>query len=158
MTTQELIRCPNCGATNRVSADRLAHGEAPVCGRCKSPLPTDGSGSTSGAAAGGAVVVVTDATFAEMVERSPVPVLLDLWAPWCGPCLMLAPTLTKLAAEWGGKVRVAKLNVDENPAMAARFQARSIPLLVILKNGQEVDRLVGGQPAPVIKQKVERAL
>ena len=104
------------------------------------------------------MVVVTDATFAEMVERSPVPVLLDLWAPWCGPCLMLAPTLTKLAAEWGGKVRVAKLNVDENPAMAAHFQARSIPLLVILKNGQEVDRLVGVQPAPVIKQKVERAL
>lgn len=152
MATAQLIRCPHCGANNRVSADRLAHGEAAVCGRCKSPLPAvDGDSS-------GGVTVVTDATFTDVVVRSPVPVLLDLWAPWCGPCLMLAPTLEKLAAEWGGRVRVAKLNVDENPAIAARFQARSIPLMVLLKNGQEMERLVGVQPPQTIRQRVERLL
>lgn len=101
---------------------------------------------------------MTDATFAELVGRSPVPVLLDLWAPWCGPCRMLTPTLEKLAAEYGGRVRVAKLNVDENPAMANHFQARSIPLMVVLENGQEVDRLVGLQPAEAIRQRIARFL
>ncbi|HEX8324999.1 MAG TPA: thioredoxin [Tepidisphaeraceae bacterium] len=147
MVNVELIRCPACGANNRVSTARLFSGEAAVCGRCKTPLP-----------AGGTPVVVSDATFAEWVARADVPVLLDLWAPWCGPCLMLAPTLDRLAAEYGPRLRVAKLNVDENPAAAAQFDARSIPLLVLLKNGVEVDRLVGVQPANVIKQRVDRVL
>ena len=145
-----------CGANNRVSADRVSHGESPVCGRCKALLPIDAPVPASADA--GRPVDVTDATFAELVDRSPVPVLLDLWAPWCGPCRALAPTLVALAAEWGGRVRVAKLNVDENPHAAARFQARSIPLMVVLNNGREVDRLVGLQPAPAIRQRVERAV
>ncbi|HEY0007980.1 MAG TPA: thioredoxin [Tepidisphaeraceae bacterium] len=145
----QLVVCPACGAKNRVSADRLAHGEAAVCGRCKAPLPSSG-------AAGGAVVTATDANFAQMVEQADVPVLLDLWAPWCAPCRMLAPTLEKLAGEYGGRVRIAKINVDENPAAAAKFRANSIPLLVILRNGQEVDRLVGVQPANVIKHRLDR--
>jgi thioredoxin len=132
-----------------VNADRLAGGESPVCGRCKTPLRPDG---------GGGVVTVTDSNFAQIVAQSPVPVLLDLWAPWCGPCRMLAPTLEKLAAEWGGRVRVAKLNVDENPLMANRFQARSIPLMVVLKNGQEMERLVGLQPAEAIRQRLAKFL
>ncbi|MGN6505977.1 MAG: thioredoxin [Tepidisphaeraceae bacterium] len=146
-TTEQLVRCPHCGANNRVSRDRVSHGDAPVCGRCRSPLPALPSGGP---------VVVTDATFTTLVAGSTVPVLLDLWAPWCGPCRTLTPTLEILANEYGGRLRVAKLNVDENPATAARFEARSIPLLVILQGGQEVDRLVGLHPANVIRQRLSR--
>jgi len=154
MLTAEVIRCPNCGANNRVAPERLANGEAPVCGRCKTPLPIN----KSNAPPGGHPITVTDATLAQLVDRSSVPVLLDLWAPWCGPCRMIAPTLEKLAAEWGDKVRVAKINVDQNPMSAQRFDARSIPLLVVLKFGQEVDRLVGVQPVNVIRDRVARHL
>ena len=101
-------------------------------------------------------VTVTDATFSDEVERSPVPVLLDLWAPWCGPCRMIAPVLESLASEWAGRVRIAKLNVDENPATASRFNARSIPLLVVIKDGREVDRIVGVQPRAEIERRLQR--
>ena len=147
MPPSEVFRCPNCGANNRVFADRLAHGEAAVCGRCRTPLQADIT-----------PVEVMDATFGDLVARSPVPVLLDLWAPWCGPCRLLTPTLEKLAGSYGGRVRFAKLNVDENPATAARFGARSIPLLVVLKDGREVDRLVGLHPESTIRQCLDRVL
>ena len=118
----------------------------PVCGRCKRALP-----------AGDKLVTVTDATFAAEVERSPLPVLLDMWAPWCAPCRMIAPVIEELAAEMAGRVRVAKLNVDENPATAARFGVQSIPTLLVLKGGRELDRLVGLQPKAAIVQRLERA-
>jgi len=148
MSETQLIRCPSCGATNRVSQEakeKIEGGLAPVCGRCKTPLSSDNR-----------PVSVTDATFAEEVERSPVPVLLDLWAPWCGPCRMIAPVLESLASEWAGRVRIAKLNVDENPATASRFNARSIPLLVVIKDGREVDRIVGVQPRGEIERRLQR--
>jgi thioredoxin 2 len=148
MSESQLIRCPSCGATNRVSQEakeKIEGGLAPVCGRCKTPLSSDNR-----------PVSVTDATFAEEVERSPVPVLLDLWAPWCGPCRMIAPVLESLASEWAGRVRIAKLNVDENPATASRFNARSIPLLVVIKDGREVDRIVGVQPRGEIERRLQR--
>jgi thioredoxin 2 len=130
----QLIRCPACGATNRVPAGPVSAGRRPVCGRCKQPLPQTE-----------APLVVTDATFAADVEASPLPVLLDMWAAWCGPCRMLAPVVEELATELAGRVRVAKLNVDENPATAARFGVRSIPTLLVLDRGREVDRIVGVQ-------------
>src|SRR5687767_2704214 len=132
MAETQLIRCPACGATNRVPLDKIAQGRQPVCGKCKAPLPGDV-----------APVTVTDATFSVDVERSPLPVLMDAWAPWCGPCRMIAPVIEELAREMAGRVRVAKLNVDENPATAARFNLRSIPTLLVLKGGREIDRIVG---------------
>jgi thioredoxin len=85
-----------------------------------------------------------------------VPVLVDAWAPWCAPCRMIAPVIDQLAAEMAGRVRVAKLNVDENPATAARFRLRSIPTLLILSGGREVDRIVGVQPKTEIARRLER--
>jgi thioredoxin len=101
-------------------------------------------------------VTVTDGTFASDVERSPVPVLLDMWAPWCGPCQMIAPVIEQLAAEMAGRLRVAKINIDENPATAARFDVRSIPAMLVFKAGREVDRIVGVQPKSEIVRRLER--
>jgi thioredoxin len=101
---------------------------------------------------------VTDATFGAEVENSGAPVLLDLWAEWCGPCHMLAPTIEQLSSEMAGRVKVAKLNIDENPATAGRFGVRSIPTLLVLKGGREVDRLVGVQPKQEIVRRLENAL
>jgi thioredoxin len=101
---------------------------------------------------------VTDATFAQDVEGSPMPVLVDAWAPWCGPCHMIAPVIDQLATELAGRVRVVKLNVDDNPETAARFDLRSIPTLLVLKGDREVDRLVGVQPKQEIVRRLERVL
>jgi thioredoxin 2 len=126
--------------------EKIDKGLQPVCGRCKTALPFENK-----------PVKVTDANFAAEVERSPLLVLLDMWAPWCGPCGMVAPVIEELAAEMAGRVRVAKLNVDENPATAARFGVQSIPTLLLLKGGRELDRIVGVQSKAAIVQRIERA-
>lgn len=147
MTDPQLIRCSACGATNRVPLEKQKKGLKPVCGRCQTALLVANKPMT-----------VTDATFSAAVERSPLPVLLDMWAPWCGPCQTIAPVVEELAAEMDGQVRVAKLNVDENPATAARFNVRSIPALLILRAGREIDRIVGVQPKPEIVRRIKQSI
>jgi thioredoxin 2 len=146
MDTQ-MIHCPWCGAINRVPLSKLAQGLQANCGRCKKPLPQDGQ-----------PVTITDGTFASAVERSPLPVLLDMWAPWCGPCRKLAPLIEEIAKQMAGRVRVGKLNVDENPATAARFGVQSIPTLLVLNGGREIDRIVGAQPKATIVQRLEQVI
>jgi thioredoxin 2 len=148
MLDAQLITCPKCGATNRVPTEKIEAGLQPVCGKCKAPLPS----------ASRKPLVVTDASFAAEVEQSPLPVLVDMWAPWCGPCRIIAPMIDQLASEMAGRARVAKLNVDENPLTAARFNVLSIPALLILKGGQEVDRMVGTQPKQEIVRRLERLM
>jgi len=147
MSELQLIRCSNCGAVNRVPPEKLHAGLEPICGRCKKPLTARPK-----------PVVITDANFAEEVERSLLPVLVDMWAPWCGPCRQLAPVVEELATELAGRLRVAKLNVDENPATAARFRVQSIPALLIFKDGGEKDRIIGAQPKSEILRRVQRMI
>lgn len=142
-----IVACPNCRTKNRVSFD-AAIKQQPVCGKCKLPLPAPSS----------APIVVTDANFNSVVERSELPVLLDMWAAWCGPCRLIAPTIEILAAELTGKVLVGKLDVDANPRTSSRFGVQSIPTLLILESGTEVDRIVGLQSREAILRRMQRYL
>ena len=131
-----ILRCPNCGTRNRVGA--IARG-APRCAKCKAMLPW---------------VVAADGASFEGESEASVPVVVDLWAPWCGPCRMISPVLEQLAAEHAGALKIVKVNVDEEPALGARFDARSIPLLVVLRGGREIDRIVGALPRPALEARL----
>jgi thioredoxin 2 len=144
MPEPTLIRCSDCGAINRVPSENVQQGLEPVCGRCKKRLSPAKK-----------LVEITDATFPVEIESSPLPVLLDLWAPWCGPCRFLTPIVEDLASELAGRVRVAKLNVDQNPVTAARFNIQSIPSLLVLKGGREAGRIVGLQPKSEILRQLQ---
>jgi thioredoxin len=122
-------------------------GLQPVCGRCGAALSVASK-----------PLIVTDATFSMEVEHSPLPVLLDAWAPWCGPCRMISPVVEELAGEMSGRLRVGKLNVDENPSTTARFNIKSIPTLLVFNGGREVERIVGVQPKAEIARRVQRAI
>jgi thioredoxin 2 len=140
-----IVTCTNCGAKNRVNESAAAKSR-PICGRCGGMLDVH-AGTTDA----GRPVTVTDTTFKrDVLEARDVPVLLDCWAEWCGPCRMVAPILDELAAEAEGRYRIAKLNVDENPRTAAQFSIRSIPTMLIFKNGTLIDRIVGAQPKQAI--------
>lgn len=119
--------------------------------------PASGSTSASGTVAS-APIHVSDATFSAEVLHSDLPVLVDFWAPWCGPCHMVAPTLDRLAQQYAGRVRIAKVNADENPALISRYQVSGIPQLLMFKQGQVVGKLVGAHPQPSIEQLLLRAL
>ena len=103
-------------------------------------------------------VEVGDDTFAAEVLNSDLPVLVDLWAPWCGPCRMIAPVVEKLAGEYAGRLKVAKLNVDDHPRTPGTYQVQGIPTLLLFKGGQVIDRIVGAAPEPMLRSRVEAAL
>ena len=139
-----IVSCPNCGTKNRVRPDAALERQ-PVCGKCRQTLPAPTREPA----------IVTDTNFATTVESSSLPVLLDMWAAWCGPCRMIAPTIEALAAELAGKAFIGKLDVDANPRTASRFGVQSIPTLLIIKNGKEVDRLVGVQSREAILRRLQ---
>ncbi len=139
--SDELIRCPHCGRRNRVPA--VASG-TPHCGNCHEALPW--------------IVDAGDDTFAAIAEAASIPVLVDLWAPWCGPCRMVSPALAQLATELAGKIKLVKVNVDNSPTLQQRFGVQSIPTLLLLRDGKVAARQVGAIPAPQLRSWVEQAL
>jgi thioredoxin len=138
--------CPNCGTRNRIDQS-AAQANQPVCGKCGARLSLNAE-----SAANDKPQIVTDQSFnSEVIAASSSrPVLVDAWAEWCGPCRMIAPVLDQLAAESNGRYKVTKLNVDDNPLTSQRFAIRSIPTLLIFKNGQLVDQIVGVVPKQAI--------
>lgn len=139
-----IVRCTHCSTKNRLPARASDGGR---CGRCGTPLSTTGVFD-------GRPLEVGDADFDSQVMHSPLPVLLEVWAPWCGPCQMMAPVMNELAAGWRGRGRVCKLNMDANPVTAARFEVRSVPSFLIFDNGQLKENLVGALPKPHLIQKM----
>jgi thioredoxin 2 len=138
------VRCRSCGQRNRVSVGRLAN--RPVCGRCKGGLFPEEP------------IEVTDDTFADEVDRSPLPVLVDFWAAWCGPCRMVAPVLREIAAQRAGRVKIVKLDVDANPRTASRFRVQSIPTLKLFHGGRLIDEVTGALPKPQLLGWLDRHL
>jgi thioredoxin 2 len=128
------MRCRQCGAKNRVPAERLASG--PKCGKCGAALPADEIFAPQ-------PVMVTDGNFETQVLKSPLPVLLFAWATWCPTCVAVAPVIDQFAAESKGRIRVGKVNVDANPALAGRFNILSVPFLFVFDNGQMKESMPG---------------
>ena len=130
------LACAECGKKNKI---RPAKRGSPHCGACGQPLPW--------------LVDATDATFAAEADSS-VSVLVDLWAPWCGPCRVIGPVLENLSQEYAGRIKVVKVNVDENPGLSQQFGATSIPTMLVLKDGRVVDRIVGALPPSDLKMRL----
>ncbi|HET8782015.1 MAG TPA: thioredoxin [Pyrinomonadaceae bacterium] len=147
-----VIACPSCGTKNRVDESKLANSEA-KCGQCGERLEAAAAGAQDSKPS-----IITDQSFErDVIQESGRPVLVDAWAPWCGPCRMIAPTIDQLAAESQGRYKITKLNVDENPMTASRFQIASIPTMLIFRDGQLVDRLIGLQSKPAIAERLRAA-
>jgi thioredoxin 2 len=144
MSDAKHIVCPSCSATNRLPAEKLGRG--PKCGKCGEPLFS------------GTPAVLTDANFEQHVSKSDVPVIVDFWAPWCGPCKMMAPQFEQAAKELEPGVRFAKLNTDEAQGTAARFNIRSIPTIALFRNGREVARQPGAMSAADIVRWVKASI
>ena len=141
MTESRVVACPNCGQKNRVNS---AASGVPHCPQCGSPLPWLADISTAG--------------FQSGVVASPIPVVADFWAPWCGPCRVVSPAVERLASDFAGKVKVVKINIDDQPQLGERFVVRSIPTLILFERGREKDRIVGARPAAALRSWIEQKL
>jgi thioredoxin 2 len=136
-----VIQCPNCGRKNRVPA---AAGGTPRCGNCHQPLPW--------------IADASDDDFAEVVDRSAVPVLVDLWATWCGPCRMVSPALEQLAREYRGRLKLVKVDVDASPQVSQRFTVQAVPTLLVMRGDQVLSRQAGAAPAAALRTWLDSAL
>ncbi len=141
-----LIRCRNCGTRNRIPTVKLKDG--PRCGRCKAPFPPIATPNRP--------VMVTDRTFADEVLASPLPVLLECWAAWCSACGAVSPVLDDLAKAYMGRLKIGKLNVDQNPVTASRYNVMSLPMLLFFKDGKLVDTAAGALPRIEIERHLYR--
>ena len=137
------LRCSSCGSVNRVALERLD--QDPLCGSCKSALHPDEPQN-----------LPDKDSFQKVVLEGDLPVAVDFWAPWCGPCHMVGPLLKDFASEFAGRLLVAKANVDELGELAARHHISGIPAVLVFSKGKEVDRLVGAGPRPRFKAFLER--
>ncbi len=135
------ITCPHCGKRNRVPA---AADGVPKCGNCHQALPW--------------IVDAGDDDFTEVVERSPVPVLVDLWATWCGPCRMVSPALERIAVDRPGELKLAKVDVDASPRLSQRFEVRAVPTLMVWRDGELLARQPGAAPEPALRSWLDQAL
>ena len=138
MTDSLYLVCPHCEAVNRVPAARLD--QHPNCGQCHQPLFT------------GQPVELTTSNFTKYLQRQDIPILVDFWAPWCGPCKMMAPAYKQAAAMLEPRVRLAKVNTENEQALGAQYNVRSIPTLIIFKGGREIARQAGAMAAKDIVQ------
>ena len=136
-----LTTCPACGKTNRVPAQAAGR---PRCGSCKADLRW--------------IVAAGDADFAAVAEQSPVAVLVDFWAAWCGPCRMVSPVLDKLARERPGRIKLVKVDVDKSPGLSRRFDVQAIPTLMVMVDGKVAARQAGAAPAEVLRSWLDGAL
>ncbi len=136
-----LVRCEHCGRVNRVPA---AASGIPRCGHCHEPLPW--------------IADADDATFGEVAEQARIPVIVNLWAPWCGPCRMVSPALEQLARDLAGKVKLVKVDVDTAPQLSRRFDVQAVPTLLVLRDGQVTARQTGAAPLPALRAWAENAL
>ncbi|MGY1705884.1 thioredoxin [Geodermatophilus sp. SYSU D00697] len=141
MTSSRITTCGVCGRRNRVPA---AAAGTPRCGQCRTPLPW--------------VADAGDEDFAEVAERSPVPVLVDLWATWCGPCRAVSPVLERLAAASAGRVKLVRVDVDRAPRLARRFAVQAVPTLLVLDRGEVLARQAGAAPEPALRAWLDEAL
>ena len=138
------VVCPHCNAVNRVPQAKL--GAGPKCGKCKSPVLT------------GVPLDLTAANFQQFVGRNGLPVVVDFWAPWCGPCKMMAPVFSQVAHEMATRARFAKVNTEQEQMIAAQYGIRSIPTLALFSNGKEISRQAGALDAASLKQWLQQSI